>query len=183
MTKFFEAFGIYSLFNVCSRFHLTDHHLKNWNVVVRNSPRKPFAHQECAAADSDLSHNSAELDLTRTLRKLSCYECHFRESRESFQTVHITHNDTIAMCWRGLVCDALFHVICLLESSWGQGNYNWCPGTHSSLCLKMSLTYKQVLIGDLPCEYLFHVDSLNKNHKNPKTFLEDNPGNATESPG
>lgn len=146
-------------------------------------PGNPLLTRNVQLLYSDLSHNSAELDLTRTLRKLSCYECHFRESRESFQTVHITHNDTIAMCWRGLVYDALFHVICLLESSLGQGNYNWCPGTHSSLCLKTSLTYKQVLIGDLPCEYLFHVGNLNKNHKNPKTFLEDNPGNAIEPPG
>lgn len=79
--------------------------------------------------------------------------------------------------------DVLFHVICLLESSLGQGNYNWCPGTHSSLCLRTSLTDKQVLVGDLPCECLFHEGSLNKNHRNPKTFPEDNPGNATEHPG
>lgn len=50
----------------------------------------------------------------------------------------------------------------------GQGNYNWCPGTHSSLCLRMSLTYKQVLIGDLPCEYLFHV-GCKETHKHTHT--------------
>lgn len=61
--------------------------------------------------------------------------------------------------------DVLFHVICLLESSLGQGNYNWCPGTHSSLCLRMSLTDKQVLVGDLPCECLFHEGCNENTHK------------------
>ena len=61
--------------------------------------------------------------------------------------------------------DVLFHVICLLESSLGQGNYNWCPGTHSSLCLRTSLTDKQVLVGDLPCECLFHEGCNENTHK------------------
>lgn len=83
----------------CSSFFCssTVHNWLNVSGLV-SSHRRPLIIRNVQLLNSDLSHNSAELDLTRTLRKLSCYECHFRESRESFQTVHIIHNDTIAMC-------------------------------------------------------------------------------------
>lgn len=55
MTKFFETFGIYSCFNVCSHFHLTHLRLPPKRLlVVKNSPGKPFAHQECSTAERDL---------------------------------------------------------------------------------------------------------------------------------
>lgn len=137
--------------------HLFKCHLRDWKVGVRDSPRKPFAHQECSAAEQRSGATRCRAGLDENTQEAVMLWVSFRESREPFQTVHITHNETIAMCWRGLVYGVLSHVICWLESSLGQGNYNWCPGTHSSLCLKMSLTYKQVLTGDLLCEYLFHV--------------------------
>lgn len=137
------------------------------NVQLLNSDQEP---QQCRAG------------LTGTPRKRSCWVS-FQGKQSIFP--NCAHNSQWYHCYvlKRTRVDVLSHVICLLESSLGQGNYNWCPETHSSLCLKMSLTYKQVLVGDLPCEYLFRVDSLNKNHRSPKTFQEDNPGSATEHPG
>lgn len=132
--------------------------------MVRNSPGKPFAHQECSAAEQ-WSRATTVRSWTWREHSGSCHAVSVISGKaENLSKLHVIHNDTIAMCWRGLVCDVLFHVICLLESSLGQDNYNWCPGTHSSLCLRMSLTYKQVLVGDLPCEYLFHEGCKENKH-------------------
>lgn len=172
MTEVFETFGIYSRVSACSdlaRLRSPPTRLYGGGGI---SPGKRSAHQECSAAD--LQPHSAELHLTRTLGELSCCEC-----------PHCAHLPQCRHCCvlTRTSADTLSHVICWLGSSWGQDNYNSCPGTHSSLCLRTSLTYKQALTGDHPCEYLFHVGSLNTSHRSPETSLEDSPGSASGHPG